>query len=423
MKLITQKLMCFTISVVMSLLCVNASADVIDTGKTLKARPEFIPSQFTINNQSVLFLEEEGVDDYHNETDQTKFTLFNSSLEEVTSFTTPFVPTITATYITYYAVHGPINVQETNRQKYTLQEGVSEEDFIQFSQQQGYNRGIEKDGEVWMLPSNSWEYFEYDYFGDKYPEKVIAYKDGEIIQIAISYGSEYGFIGYNDTGNEIIDYAYAYPKDIDLISSGGCEDATFVLSQTLFNDDEAYEWIEPTYSIVEVSDSTEFEKIKGEKILTTGFKVVSQNGSTISDVALPAECWGDDVYFDLYITDSGTFLLVHSYTSGSEEDYYMVYKVEAASSSIKSIGAPRKVSVSPSAPRQGTPVNVNLGEAAGNTTKVSVVSVGGRTELVQTIKPGSTETVINTDRLERGVYVVVVDNGTSKREATKIVVR
>lgn len=418
MKHFTKQLVCSTISVVVSLLCVNASADVSNTGKVLKGDPDFIPSQFTIKNQSVLFLEEHVVNEDINGTGQVKFTIFNPSFEEVGSFTTPLSTETTATYTKYEGVYGPSNVQEAYRNSYPEQEGVIVDNFINIAQSRGYNKRIDQGDEIWMLPANEWDYLEYNYFGEKYPTSILVYKDGTISQINIQYTCDYGYIGYNKEGYEITDSRYATPESIELVSPNGYDTNSFKISQTLFNEDEACEWIIPTYSTVEVSDSTEYEKIEGKKIVTSGFKVISQNGSTISDVVLPAECNGEFVDFSLYTTDAGTFLLI-----ASDYEYYMVYKVEKSSSSIKAIGAPRKVSVSPTAPRQGTPVNVNLGEIAGNDTKVSVVSVAGRTELVQTIKPGSTETVIDTDRLERGVYVVVVDNGISKRETTKIVVR
>lgn len=195
-------------------------------------------------------------------------------------------------------------------------------------------------------------------------------------------------------------------------------DQTYMLTQTLFNNDVEFEWIIEKYKVVTVENGV----VGNQDVAVCGFKVMSQNGSTVVDIDFPT-ClnWSD---FDVYMTSDGSYLSVYGGSIYDDSSYYnLIYKIDPNSSSIQAVGAPRKVSVSPTAPRRGTPVNVSLGEPVGNNCKLSVVSASGRTAIVQNLKPGDSEAVIDTNRLGNGVYVVVVDNGKTKREATKIVVR
>lgn len=190
------------------------------------------------------------------------------------------------------------------------------------------------------------------------------------------------------------------------------DDYSFELTQTLFNNDKDFEYVVEKLKIVQGEDNY-------QHVVTSGFKVMSQNGKTIAEIDFPDNFAGssyvDDPY--VYITTAGTYLCFENYIGA------IIYKVDSNTSTIKEVKTTRKVNVNPTTPRRGTPVNVILGEPIENDCKLSVISSTGRTAIVQNLKAGDTQAVINTDRLGSGVYVVVVDNGKTKREATKIVVR
>ena len=206
-----------------------------------------------------------------------------------------------------------------------------------------------------------------------------------------------------------------YPVDICIMSvenPAPGSDYESVLTQTLFNDDDEFEWVIEKYAIL----ANEYEP------LVSGFKVMSQSGATIADVDFPIYLsW---TRFTLYITSDGLYLTAYgNKADGDSDSYNLIYKIDSNSSSIQAVGEPRKMIVSPTAPRHGAPVNVSLGEIVSRNCKLSVVSASGHTVITQNLKPGDTSAVIDTNRLNSGVYVVVVDNGETKREATKIVVR
>lgn len=189
------------------------------------------------------------------------------------------------------------------------------------------------------------------------------------------------------------------------------DDYGFYLTQTLFNNDKDFEYVVEKLKIVQGEDNRKY-------VVASGFKVMSQNGSTIADIDFP---YYMNIFYDedcnVYITSAGTYLCF------DDSNGTVIYKVDSNTSTIKEVKTTRKVNVNPTTPRCGTPVNVILGEPIENDCKLSVISSTGRTAIVQNLKAGDTQAVINTDRLGRGVYVVVVDNSKTKREATKIVVR
>lgn len=421
MRHFTKQFTRIAITLVMSLICLTSSADVVNTGKIFNHRPEYIPTQFTVNNQSVLFLKEELQDEDGDWTGQYKFTFFDASFNEQSSFTTPAFAKVTAkTYSSY--VEGHYNVQEVGSNDELKVENVSEETFTDYCYERGFGCRQDKGNEIWITaPYCSEYYYCYYEFDDQYPTLIYVYRDGNIYERSIEYSSD---IVYSEP-SLYIESDFPDPQDIDLVSSNNYQTESFELTQTLFNNDAAFEWIIPSYTLVDVLEVYERGKTEGQEIVTNGFKVISQNGSTLADIAIP-DSNSRYLDFDLYQTEAGSFLFVRydvKTDEGYNEEYYQLYKIESESSLIEPVGAPRKVGVSPTTPHRGTPVNVSLGEPVDNGSKLTVVSVAGRTAFVQDLKPGSTEAVIDTNRLERGVYVVVVDDGKTKREATKIVVR
>lgn len=124
----------------------------------------------------------------------------------------------------------------------------------------------------------------------------------------------------------------------------------------------------------------------------------------------------------MYILGSYTYLIFE--VKDSEGDHYnIVYAVSAESSSVKQVGDARRVSVSPTAPRRGTPVNVTLPSESMNVTNVKVVSASGAVVMSRNIQPNVTSTSIDTSNFAPGMYIVNVTDGKAIREAAKIIVR
>jgi hypothetical protein len=189
------------------------------------------------------------------------------------------------------------------------------------------------------------------------------------------------------------------------------------VTQTLFNNDAKYEYL---MSVV--------EKVDGYS-RGTGFKVKSENGTTVASVKFPEgyvlySLSDNDAY--LLELDGVNYIIIKVYRPNHEEEesyyYNLVYKIESSTSSVKQVGAPIKVKVFPTIVERGEMINVALPEIGANTGAINVVSTLGAVVFNQKVEAGTSQASIDTSSLQRGLYIVTIDNGKT-RESTKIIIR
>lgn len=229
-----------------------------------------------------------------------------------------------------------------------------------------------------------------------------------------SDGNNITFIIVDNKLNEItripfpdhLEYLYPKSEDCDYMND-------IVFTQTLFNTDDKYEWI--------VSKGRGGHEDEWEVV--TGFKVMSEDGSTVADVDFPAGYTTRmQIRMSLYILGKELYLFCPVGDS-NDDDFYIVYSVSPDNASVQQVGAPRKVSVSPTSMRRGTPVNVNFPAGMTGVTNVKVVSATGAVVMNRNIQPDATSTSIETSSFAPGMYIVNVTDGKTIREAAKIIVR
>lgn len=398
----------------------SATAGITDTGKRFVDRPEFIQAKFTADEKPVMFLET------GNNDENREFVILDDQFNEVRKISFSY-PEVTATYTVQRKIEGPINVQEQSRDLMNEINDIPLSDFLNMGQASGYIRREDHGTEVWLLPADEYRYYAYEAYGFEYPEEIMIWAANRASVYHIYYYADgYGPIPGKFQEPETLEES----KTPDIVGldrkNADCLDYNNVeLSQTLFNTDAQFEWVIPVYSAYDCSYENEYEKVEGKKLGVSGYKVVSENGSTIASFDLPAGY--SQRYEDLYLYEIGSKNYIIVCCSTDPQDYsneeYVVYEIDAASSSVRQIAEPRKVRVSPTAPRRGTSVNVEFGTPAGDDCKVVVTSVNGRTVLSRNIAPGTTATAVDTDRFEAGMYIVTVTDGRSSREATKIIIR
>jgi hypothetical protein len=185
------------------------------------------------------------------------------------------------------------------------------------------------------------------------------------------------------------------------------------VTQTLFNDDAKYEYL---MAVVDQDRSCRSLKVK------------SEDGNTLSTIQFP------DGYKLYSISENDVALIelngknyiiikVEARLGGDSYDYYnLVYKIDASTSSVKQVGAPIKVKVSPTIVERGEMINVALPEIGANTGVINVVSTAGAVVFNQKVEAGTSQASIDTSSLQRGLYIVTIDNGKT-RESTKIIIR
>lgn len=400
--------------------CLPAGAAVNYTGKKLVDRPEFLNPEFTLNDAKLCIYDDEsrntGMD----------FTILDGEFNEISKFTTPAYPEVTAEYTVAQVINGPIGITLSSTHEGYFTESTPKFEFAQIYANGGYTIVEEHGDETWYLSVDEQKYFYHRIYGKQYPLQYAVWSNTGNRGFVRYFEYEYDTWGPTGQYYEPYDTQESetpHPIFISNEAENCFESETIVISQTLFNNDAYFEWIVYDIEAVDCSYADYDRKIEGKRLLSTGFRVESQNGSVVASVKFPAELYGAGGEFHLYMINGKKYLLVNVRSVDYKEYYYMVYEIDTAISSIKAVGAPRRVSVAPTTPRRGTDVNINLGTPAEISCKVIVTSISGRTIMTRNIEPGKTSTTINTANFEKGVYIVTVSDGKTTRENTKIVVR
>ena len=405
--------------------CLPASAAINSTGKKLADNPDFTLKEFSYENRPTLYLCEEGASGGY------EFTIFDGTFNEIKKFSTPSYPEVTANYTRARAAYGPIGITSTY-EDYTDYNFTNKEDFAEYVAGNGCS--IDPAGnhgdETWYIPGNEGYYFYYEIFGSKYPDRIYIWnnKTNEGFRRDYRYDYEsYGQLeGVYETPETISDSRtprpeWTTPKDANCVDYD-----SFILSQTLFNNDADFEWIVPIFEAIDCSYTNEYEKVEGKQIYCTGFRIESENGSVVATVKFPSgfySRYANEIDSYLYMMDGKNYLLVNVQNLDQTEVYYIVYEIDSSKASVKAIDSPRRVSVAPTMTDRGNNVNVTLDAPAKTACKVIVTSVAGQIVMTRNIEPGMTNATIDTSRFAKGLYIVSVSDGKTTRENTKIVVR
>ncbi len=396
-----------------------ASATITDTGKRVSGSLQFLNSQFTFNHETILFTDTE--EDYVGAT----INLFDKTLSCIKTIQIKY-PEMSATRTIEQAIHGPIGIYRSNESDESVMENISAESMEQMAEENHYTRKTQSGKVTRYMPDNQAEYYYYDIYGYEYPYRYYEW-DAETLS-AVVKSVNYDYESYGSTGK----YGPAETQNIRITPrfiplypiSESCDDMVEVpVTQTLFNNDEKYEWIISDISALPVSYTNEYERVSGEELFETGFKIVSEDGTVIETVAYPAGLHCGYNSLNLLIVDNRYYILAELLNTEYTEDYYVIYELSRATGMLDMVGEPMLMKVHPTAPVRGTTVDVEIGSTTGNRIVLGLTGSDGRTVISRNLEPGTTRTSIDTSRLTQGVYVVTVTDAAGTRDATKIIVR
>ena len=199
------------------------------------------------------------------------------------------------------------------------------------------------------------------------------------------------------------------PSNLDVhVLNANSADYTIYLTQTLFNDDEKFEYL------IEPGSGT-----------PTELKVVSEDGTVLQTLKFPA---GVEVYrgdgIGLFVMGSNKYLRIGKSVDENGNEYINLYKInkDAKDPSKVSIAtAPMRVSVSPRMASRNQDINV---VAEGNGVReVIVTNAAGQVVYSTKVAAGETNVKINSRRLSSGLNVVSVKGADGKEENCKVIVK
>lgn len=432
------------------LLALLATAPAMGQQVIMKDMPEYfdelnvIPSQFTINNVPILHIEQGG--DYEYDEEEYSIALYNDDIEKIAEVK-PANHTFdyTLTYHTQTREVKDVTKEEVYREYYReLGEWYTFDDFIRDENYYGNLEVRVENGDTIVFQNDSkeivtrgmydYQFFGFDYFGTKYPFAYCLCKDNIIYRVRAQY-----YATYTDWSpaterkeNESckLGVSSIYYQNFDTQA----ESNRFTLSQTLFNNDEKFEYIIPKMVLTDISNyatalpslSTSLVLSKTELVsdyaypTVKGLQVVSSDGTILHDLDFTNGFYMEYEEYDAYegldiygITIGGKdYLIVQGYMESQDDDEEdeecaLFYRINRQTSSLQEVKSlPVKMRVK----QQESTINVQLSDTtepseiimtneAGATIAKKYVPAG---EAMATFKTSIPKGVYNITRLQNG---------------------
>lgn len=292
--------------------------------------------------------------------------------------------------------------------------------------------------------TNEQMYFGYSYFGLKYPKLYWIASKGNLYECRTSYNVTYS--DWKPTGEkEERTFSERQPHiclyNLNLDNGGGtnCTNGTyFEISQTLFNQDEDYEYIIPKLALVASTSDGSYDDSPGtsygDNIQTTrsivvsdkselaavGFQVVSSNGNIIKDINFDG-----DFSFRFRSYDRFALLTIggNRYLTIATNEGTAFYKIDNTISDIRKIKVTKEsMFVQPSVVDKNTTINVSLGDNNDKGSEIVIVSMSGNKVDAVNMPSGQKQAQLSAN-MPTGIYCVSrLQNGTVN-ETKKIIVK
>lgn len=213
-------------------------------------------------------------------------------------------------------------------------------------------------------------------------------------------------------------------------------DGGIYATQTLFNNDEKWEFLRPTYKEVAISDSYYERDRDGDGEVDykqtryinklKAYEVISEEGNVLSTIPVPEGDWyyplliqwDGEVYFGISVED------VEQDDGYYYEEYTIIYSIDKNASSVKKIASTPAMRVSPALAERNSTVNVTLdAETVKNGGELIITDSNGRTVGRSHVEAGQTSVPVTTDRMGSGVYNITLTEKGQKVENAHIIVK
>lgn len=260
-------------------------------------------------------------------------------------------------------------------------------------------------------------------------------RDGELIEVKCSGNCQFEKVLPEDASNRIqYKSPLARPRYLDFDKGTGSLGQVSI-TQTLFNSDDAYEYISPIYELTEdredfwaegsIYDNGEYfgqyasfydSRICGHIV---GFRIMSENGSVLQTVRFDEGLYVDSSYLD------NTFTIItfggKNYLSCSLVGKTMLYEI-ASQSGVQKV-ATYPTSIYPTLVSTGESVNVSFGEGQTGHRSISVNDLLGRQVLSASADASQGPVALPASQMAKGVNIVSVTGGDQPAQSTKVIVK
>lgn len=283
---------------------------------------------------------------------------------------------------------------------------------------------VDAQGNTLFLPTDPGNYRDSD--NKKYPSSYYLW------QVSTKYLRAYDYCYYNFgyTGNWVESREEHGDMSVGAeamhyydMTSGYEFSSPFYATQTLFNTDEGFEYIQPAYS----SSPTESWRSENDRDgdgeidqisidywpSLEGMNIVSETGTVLQRVNITSGIHG----FFAIAKIGETF-----YLTQRADEYMEFYAIDSTTSSIKKVGTPIKARVHPTVTRPSQQITVETTVSKKPRTVV-VSNAAGQTVWKHTIAAGQTSVQVDASRLSPGVNIVNVSGDKENASSCKVIVK
>lgn len=304
---------------------------------------------------------------------------------------------------------------------------------------------------ITLFGNRQYEYnfFGYDHFGTQYPQAgIMLDKDERVYYFGATYEFTYGEWGeYRNSYQTLSGKGLILTQFINTDENSSAS-GLFYITQTLFNQDDRYEYIRPIYTTTDeerLSSSviTGFEApvtSEGEtfyrELAICGIEIVTEDGDVLKSIIFDEEykTIGDLSSVSGYVIKAGaeitvlkmgencfiTFDTAKEDEEGNTYIYKHFYKTDNISTRIEKVKAATLIKVVPPIPDKERPFQIHVDSK--NDGKVSINSIQGTQQQIEYITAGKNILEINPTGSQGAFIVTQMENGTVTK-SKKFIVR
>ncbi|MBO5788305.1 MAG: hypothetical protein J6R07_06480, partial [Bacteroidaceae bacterium] len=211
------------------------------------------------------------------------------------------------------------------------------------------------------------------------------------------------------------------------LSNGTESGCLGTISQTLFNDDDKFEFLLPILKQTEITNFDEYNG-KGRTRFVyqcEGCKVVSEDGTVLHEIKVPVnDSEDDDYYCDVYIVklSDKTYLCIEQSTS--EVIPYYEIKKNGNSSSINKVRDVRGMNIRPTIAGRNENITITLNDGDNDADRELIVTgLNGQLMERRAIPAGENQLEINAGMLRSGMYNFTLQKKGSFVDNGKVIVK
>ena len=275
-------------------------------------------------------------------------------------------------------------------------------------------------------------YFSHDGISEKnYPERYYYLKDKMLYSVSVYYEVRYTGEWTSEETNVYYTSDSEIEDHVDYInadSESPTSDFSTILTQTLFNDDDKYEFF-VTKRKVKKEETTNESDYDGDGIndhketrysaKITAVEIVSEDGSVLNSIPIEGDYFDD---LSIYTFNGENYLALFTYGS---EYYIQLYRIDkGSSSSLQKVAMPAGMKMFPTIARPSDEITIEFEASANNAVRtLSVTDAAGRTVEQRTVAPDATRTAVSARRLHAGTYIFTLTENGKQVDNGKIIVK